>query len=378
MSSRLGRSSSPAGDPRGPRAHGWLVGAQVALAFVLLIGAGLLARTFLAVSSVDPGYRTENVLSAHVTLPMHYYMGDDPADDAFFDELLRRVRGLPGVRSAARVQVVPLADGTFRTGLETEEHTGAGPGEYVQTMTVRSSPGYLETLGIPLLEGRGLTEDDRVLPERSVVLSRSLAVRLWSGDDPLDRRVRGCSFATGDCGDWLTVVGVVGDVKMDGLEEEATPVVYLADNSDVFGGSEVVVRADGDLAATGRRLADLVHELEPDAPVSRVEPLNAFVSDAVAPRRLTAALMAIFAGLALLVTLAGVAGVVAFTTSRRTREIGVRLALGARPRTVLGHAVRSGMVPALLGLVPGGVAAVLLSRAWSHLVWGVPATDAVT
>ncbi|MGD8320903.1 MAG: FtsX-like permease family protein, partial [Gemmatimonadota bacterium] len=376
--STLGRSRTAEVGPGSNRAHAWLVGAQVALAFVLLTGAGLLARSFAAVSSVDPGYRASHVLSAHVTLPMRYYMGEEPKDDPFFDELVQRIEAVPGVRSAARVQSVPLNGASFRTGLETEETAGAGPDAYVQVMTLRSSPGYFATLEIPVIRGRALTEDDRALPERSTVLSRTLAARLWPGEDPLDRQVRVCSYNSGQCGDWLTVVGVAGDVKMEGLETEATPAIYLSDNSQAFGGGDLVVRADVDLGVLGRTVAGLVHELEPDAPVSRVEPLETYVADAVAPRRLTAALMGIFAGLALLVTLAGVAGVVAFATSRRTHEIGVRMALGAEPRAVLGRVVRVGMVPATAGLVVGGVAALALSGVVSHLVWGVPPTDVVT
>jgi len=309
---------------------------------------------------------------------MDYYMGSEPRDDAFFDEVLRQVEALPGVRSAARVQSVPLSGNSFRTGLETEETADAGPDQYVQIMTVRTSPGYFATLGIPVVEGRSLTEDDREMPERSVVLTRSLAQHLWSGEPAVDRRIRVCSFNSATCGDWLTVVGVVGDVRLDGLEADATPAIYLSDNSQVFGGGDLVVRADGDLGAVGRGIEQIVHQLEPDAPVSRIKALDAYVSDAVAPRKLTASLMGIFALLALVVTLAGVAGVVAFTTSRRTHEIGVRLALGADPNVVLGRVVRIGMVPALAGLAAGGVAAVALSGALAHLVWGVQPTDALT
>ncbi len=377
-STTLGRSRNAVAGPSSHRAHGLLVAAQVALAFVLLIGAGLLARTFIAVSSIHPGYQPDHVLSASVTLPMAYNMGKVPRDDAFFDEVLRQVEALPGVRSAARAQRVPLTGSSFRTGLETEENADVGPDQYVQIMPVHATSEYFATMGIPVLEGRGLTEDDRVLPERSVVLTHSLAEHLWSGERAVDRRVRVCSFNSATCGDWLTVVGVVGDVKMEGLEGNATPTVFLSDNAQSWGGSDLVVRADGDLGAVGRDLERIVHQLEPDAPVSRIKALDAYVAEAVAPRKLTASLMGLFALLALLVTLAGVAGVVAFTTSRRTHEIGVRLALGARPNVVLGRVVRTGMVPAVAGLVVGGVVAVALSGALSHLVWGVRPTDALT
>jgi predicted permease len=374
----LGRSRTADTSPGGHRAHGWLVTAQVALAFVLLIGAGLLMRSFVAVSSVDPGYRPQQVLSARITLPMQYYMGQEPQDDRFFDQVLRRVRELPAVEDAARVQTLPLNGNTFRTGLETEATAGQGPDAFVPVMTIRSSPHYFSTLRIPVLSGRGLTEDDRALPERSVVLARNLTERLWPGQDPLDRQVRVCSYNSGQCGDWLTVVGVAGDVRMDGLEEEPTPTVYQADNSQAWGGADLVVRARGDLAPLGLTVASLVHELEPDAPVSDVRALDAYVSDQVAPRRLTALLMGIFAVLALVVTLAGVAGVVAFATSRRTHEIGVRMALGAEPGTVLGRILRLGMTPALAGLGVGALGAAALSRTLSHVVWGVASTDVVT
>lgn len=377
-SSTLARGRLGEGGAAGHRAHAWLVASQVALAFVLLIGAGLLTRTFVAVSSVDPGYHAHRVLSAHVTLPADYFRGAEPKDDQLFGDVLRRVRALPGVESAARVQTLPLNGYSFRTGLETEETAGGGPDQYAQIMSMRVSPDYFATLGIPIVSGRGLNEDDRDLPERSAVLGRSLAERLWPGDDPLDRRIRICSFNSGTCQDWLTVVGVAGDVKMEGLESEATPTVYLSDNSQVFGGGDLVVRAAGDLAVLGKSVADIVHELEPDAPVNRVRTLEAYVADAIAPRRLTAALMGIFAGLALLVTLAGVAGVVAFTTSRRTHEIGVRLALGAERGSVLRRVVRTGMVPAAAGLAVGVLAAIGVSRLLARLVWGIRPVDPTT
>ncbi len=357
------------------RAHAWLIAAQVSLAFVLLMGAGLLVRTFVAVSSVDPGYRPDHVLSAHLTLPMRYYMSDDGAEDRLFDELIRRVEALPGVHAAARVQSLPLNGNSFRIGLETESHADGGPAGWVQVMTVRSSPDYFRAMGIPIVAGRELTDDDRALPERSTVLARSLAAELWPGEDPLDRKVRVCSYNSGKCGDWVTVVGVAGDVKIDGLEQAVTPAVYLADKSGAYGGGDLAIRADGDLAVLGRTVTELVHELEPDAPVSRVRALHAYVADAVAPRKLTASLMGLFALVALLVTLAGVAGVVAFSTSRRTREIGVRMALGAEPRAVLRRVLRVGMVPSCAGLVLGGIGAVALSGALSRFVWGVGPMD---
>jgi len=377
-SATLGRSRVGDVSHESHRAHAWLVSAQVALAFVLLIGAGLLGRTFLAVSSEDLGYHPQRVLSANITLPMHYYMGDHPGADGFFDELLRQVRALPGVRSAARAQAVPLNGNSGRTGLETEENADVGPDQYAQVMIMRTSPDYMTTLGIPILEGRGLAEADIQDSAAVVVLASSLAHRLWPGEDPVDRKVRSCSFNSGQCSQWVTVVGVAGDVKMDDVEAEATPAVYVPPSSQAWNGNTLVIRSDGDLGILGRSLAELVHRLEPDAPLSHVQPLSAYVASAVSPRKLTAALMGIFAGLALLVTLAGVAGVVAFTTSRRTHEIGVRLALGADPRVVLRRVVRVGMVPACAGVVVGAAGAWGLSGMLSHLVWGVQATDLVT
>jgi predicted permease len=229
----------------GHRAHAWLVTAQVSLAFVLLIGAGLLARTFVAVSSVDPGYHPDHVLSAHVTLPMRYYMSGDSADDRFFGEVMRQVKALPGVHDVARVQSLPLNGYSFRTGLETEAHADGGPQGWVQVMTVRSSPGYFATMRIPIVSGRALTEDDRTVPERSTVLARTLAARLWPGEDPLDRRVRVCSYNAGTCGDWLTVVGISGDVKIDGLEQAATTARSTAETTWRFEPTGISPRSDG-------------------------------------------------------------------------------------------------------------------------------------
>ncbi|MEJ2207207.1 MAG: ABC transporter permease, partial [Gemmatimonadota bacterium] len=305
--STLGRGRSGGVGGRSHRAHAWLVGAQVSLAFVLLIGAGLLVRTFLALSSEDLGYQAQPVLSASITLPQHYYRGTDAEADAFFAELLGSIDALPGVRSSARTQTVPLNGVAGRTGLETEAHADVGPDEYVQVVPVRVSPEYLATLGIPVLAGRGLTDADIQDSTSVVVLSASLAQRLWPGVDPVDRRVRTCSFSSGQCGRWVRVVGVVGDVKMEGIEYEATPAAYVPQSGQAWNGNTVVIRTDGDLGVLARKVTELVHQLEPDAPLSRLQPLEAYVSNAVAPRKLTAALMGLLAALALAVTLAGVA-----------------------------------------------------------------------
>lgn len=376
--SSVGRDGIGSMYPGLRRAHAWLVAAQVSLAFVLLIGAGLLTRTFMALSSAELGYQSQPVLSAEVILPTEYYGESNWKADEFFDELLERVNRLEGVRVASRTQSVPLGANANRTGMETGENPDVTPDEYAQVVPVRVSPTYLATLGIPVLSGRGLTEADIAGEEPVTVLSAGLAQALWPGKDPLNRKVRLCSYHSGNCGAWATVVGVAGDVKMEGLESDVTPAAYVAASNRSWNGNTVVIRTDGDLDALARQLTELVHELEPDAPVAGAQPLQTLVADAVAPRRLTAALMGILAVLALTVTLAGVAGVVAFTASERTHEIGVRMALGARPESVRAHIVRTGMIPAAIGLVVGGVVAVAVSRTLTHLVWGVEPTDTLT
>ena len=345
-----------------------LVVAEIAISLVLLVGAGLLARIFAELVGVDLGMDAENRLVASVNLPSSY---DAARTRAFFEEFLARVDALPGVRSAAAVNFRPLMAANSGMGVATPEKPGI-PGETVPWATWRMvTPGYFKTLGLAMRQGRDFDQDVIAHPWR-VVVSESLAARMWPGGNAVGRTLvlwRGQNELRAE------VIGVVKDMRERGLASGPTLAVYLP----YFGASgfppEIIVHAASNPLGLVPGIRSILRDIDPDLPIEDVTTLDNVVTGSVADRRLNMWLMALFAGVAVLLALAGVYGVQAYAVARRRPEIGLRVALGASPRTILAMMVREGMAAGVLGAALGVIAVFLFSRVLSGLLFGVAATD---
>jgi putative ABC transport system permease protein len=354
------------------RAAALLVVGEVAVAVLLAIGAGLLIRSFAGLVRVDPGFRAERLVTARIT-PSERRYGDGARRRAFYGELLERVGALPGVQDVEAASHLPLVGGPGGFAFEVEgkpyvQGTGAPvTGEHIVT------PGYLQAMGIPLLQGRALALTDREHTPVVAVVNETMAREQWAGEDPVGKRLK---RVWND--DWITVVGVVGDVKYDGLASRIEPQIYRPFLQEPAANMSLVVRTAHDPTALAASIREAVASVDATIPVSDIRTIDQLLSSSVATSRFTTVLLATFATVALTLAAIGIYGVLSYGVSRRAREIGVRIALGARRvdvlRMVLGHAV----VLACLGAVGGVGAAVATTRVLETLLFGIGPTDIVT
>jgi predicted permease len=365
--------SSRASSGFGPRrARGVLVVSQVAFSFMLLIAAGLMLRSFWKLQQVDPGFQSENVLTAGVALNWSKY-DTDAKVRRFGLDLLRNVEAEPEVRSAALSFSVPLAQSNpFNRPFQIEGRPveqAARPSLDFRVV----SPRYFETIGQRLVRGRFFSEgDDHEAPPVAVV-NEALARHYFGDRDPIGQRV---SF--GDEGEpWVTIVGVVGDVRYYGLDREAGQELYRP-FAQQPGWGAILVRTRVEPTRAVALVGRAVHAIDSEQPVDRIRPLSEVRSESVARPRLTAVLLGIFALVALVITAAGIGGVLALSVSQRTVEIGVRMAMGAEQHAVLRMVLEQGLGLVIAGLGLGVVGAVLLSRLIERLLFGVPGTDPLT
>jgi predicted permease len=352
------------------RLRGALIAGQVAVSLTLLAGAGLMLRSLQRLQQVDPGFDAEQVLSAELPLNWSRFTSA-PENAAFFEELVRRLEAIPGVSVAAVGSNAPLSGGPpFQTPFQIEGRPPQ-PGEPAPVLELRfASPGYFEALGIPLLRGRGFTTSDAMGAPPVVVVNRSLANRYWPGSDPVGSRISTDGGST-----WASVVGVAGDVRQHGLDQEAADELYQPVFQVGFAGAifaRTLASASGDVGAA---IKQAVHGLAPDQPVTGIQPLALRREEAVASPRLTASLLGLFAGLALLVTALGLGGLIAYSVAQRTRELGIRMALGARLRAVLGLVLAQGLRLVGLGAVLGLAGAVALGRSMQALLFDTAPAD---
>jgi putative ABC transport system permease protein len=349
-----------------------LVAAEMALSLVLLIGGGLLLKSFLLALHVETGLRVEHVLTFALDLPDSRYSTQQRAA-TFYQELLNRLRAAPGADAAATVDVLPMTEVGYGGGFEVEGRPK--PADWVSTLVNYngSTPGYFRSMGIPLLRGRDFEESDTRTSLPVAVINDTLARQFFPGEDPI-----GHIFKDEYGGQWRTIVGVVGSYKNQQPMNPPLPIVFRPLAQTSFGGEEwVVVRTSGDPAKLASNVRAAVRSLDRDLPIIKLRTMRQVVSDSLSEPRLVTWFVGGFALFALVLAVIGIYGITSYSVEQRMRELGIRVALGASQSDVLGLVLRKGALLAGCGAVVGISVALALSRIMGSLLYGISPRDLV-
>jgi putative ABC transport system permease protein len=354
-----------------------LVIAELGLALLLLVGAGLLGKAFWQLTSVAPGFNPKNVVTMRVELPEARYK-TVPPQTQFRQTVLDNLNALPGVE-AAIISELPLGGNALNHNFIIEGRPAIPKGEEPELYSRSIMGAYLKVLGIPLLQGRALSRDDRADAPAVGVINESMARQYFREQNPIGARIR---WARSEGVEWITIVGVAGNVRHFGLANSEEPAIYTPyaqSGQDWKRWSEFVIRTPGKIdAALIAQLKKMVWQVDPAIPVTQVRPMSEVLSESWAAQRFNALLLAIFAGVALLLASVGLYGVLAFSVAQRTREIGIRMALGAQASDVLRLVLRQGLGLSLVGVAVGIAASLAGTRVLRGLLYGVAPTDPAT
>ena len=362
------------GGSRNKRLRSLMMVSEIALSFMLLVGAGLLIKSFMRLRQVSPGFTTDNVLTMRVSLPSAKYPKGDPRVQVY-RQTLESLKTLPGVRSTAAVLSLPLGGDTFNVGRSyIREGRPASPEESVNATYLVTTPDYFKTLEIPLLAGRAFNDQDNEQSTKVLIVNDTMARQLWPGQSPLGKRItiwRDEKFAR-------EIVGVVSDTKpsLDAEPSQQMYVPYAQDSG--WNGMSLVIRTSSNPLDTAPAARYAVRSVDKGIPVFNVKTMNDVLATSVAQQRMSMLLLSAFAGVALLLAMIGIYGVTAYYVTQRTQEIGIRMALGAQMGDVMKLVFMSGMALALAGIGLGVVGAFALTRLMTSLLFAVKPTDAVT
>ncbi|HAF16158.1 MAG TPA: ABC transporter permease [Blastocatellia bacterium] len=365
-----GRGNS--GGSKQNRLRSLLVITEVALALVLLIASGLMIKSFLRLQNVNPGFNPENLITLEIQLPQNKY-SDKNRQAVFQQQLVQRIAQVPGVQSAGTVDNLPFSGNESNVGLTIEGQPPLNAAERPRAFLRNVSPNYFESMGIPLRKGRTFADTDNGNAPGAAIVNETAARRLWPNEEPLGKR-----FKRGKADSqypWVTVVGVVGAVSHTSLEVASQPEVYLPFQQNPELNLTLVARTRSDPKAFAGAVRREVSALDKDLPVSNIKFMDEIIGKSVAQPRVYALLLGIFAGLALILASIGIYGVMSYSVTQRTHEIGIRMALGARPRDVLKLIIKQGMVLGIAGIIIGLIVSFALTRVLASQLYGVSSTD---
>ncbi len=369
-SGRAGRAS--AGSNR--RVRNIFVIAEIALSLLLLVGSGLLIRSFVRLQAVNPGFNPENLLTVQLKIPVSKYK-DDGSRITFFSELLRSVNSLPGVRSAASESYAPFTSMGAATDYVVEGRPELPAGQLPVTDVRVVSPNYFETMNIPLVRGRTFNAREATEASHVVIISEAMARESWPNEDPIGKRVTINMLMKNVPSE---IIGIVGNVKHQGLDTTPGAMSYWPHPELAYNAMDLVIRTYSDPKGVVGAVRNEVHQMDPDQPLSNIATMEELMSKSMAQRRFSMFLLSTFAALALLLAAVGVYGVMAYSVAQRTQEIGIRIALGAQHQDVLRMVVAEGLRLAVAGVAIGLAGATALSRVMESFLFGVGERDALT
>jgi putative ABC transport system permease protein len=351
-----------------------LVTAQVALSFVLLVSAGLMLHSLYNLLSVDPGFKLAHVLTMQLDLNWSKYK-ENTSEANFYRELLNGAKVIPGVEAASISWLAPLdpsATGiSGRVLIDGQVQSASTPVPQVNFET--ASPDYFRVLGVPVLEGRSFTDSDTAKSQPVIVVNESVARHFWPGQNPIGHRVK-----PGNAPMWFTVVGVVGDVREFGLDRAPQDLMYVPLDQNPIENAHLMVRTHGNPMLLSSEIQAVVHQIDPLQPVTRVLTLDQLRSEQLGTPRVTATLLGLFAIVALFITIVGISGTLTLSVARRSKEIGIRMALGATRRNILSDVLRQGLSPVLAGMILGIAGALVTTRGIAQLIFGIKPNDPAT
>jgi len=338
---------------------------------VLLIGAGLMIKSFIRLMNVDPGFQTEHIATMRLSLPATQYSTANKRS-IFFQQVISRIQAIPGVQSAGAISRLPLTPGNSSRSLNIEGH--AEPSDGVNADYRVISPGYFRSMGIGLVNGREVDDSDNKPSSSVVMINETMARLFWPNEKALGQRVR----IDGVENPWLEIVGIVRDVKHFGLESKSKPEIYVPYFTDPWPFMTIVVRSNSNFAGLSSAIRNEVWSVDKDIPIPDIRTMDQLLSTSVSRPRFNMILLGIFAVIALVLSAVGVYGVMSYSVVQRTQEIGIRMALGADKSDVLKVVVAQGIRLLLVGIGLGLVASIALTRVLSTMLFGVSPTDPAT